>query len=127
MKKAYVKPSMESEAFLPQDYIAACYIVNCNVPSFKELWLETNGQAGLQTWGRNPDTKELDAGWNSIFGCNEYHKGVTKNPEANAYITGNNGRNPRSVFAWQEDLGSDYDWHASLMDMQDWETNPNAS
>lgn len=25
MKKAYVKPSMESEAFVPQTYVAACY------------------------------------------------------------------------------------------------------
>ena len=125
MKKAYVKPSMESEAFVPQDYIAACYIINCNVGSFSELWLETNGQSGLQIRGYESDTKVLDS--YGITGCHKWHKGVTKNPEANAYITGNNGHNPRSVFAWQEDLGSTYDWHATLMDLYEWESNPNAS
>ena len=39
MKKAYVKPSMESEMFLPAEYIAACgdvnvtWSINCNVPT----------------------------------------------------------------------------------------------
>ena len=131
MKKAYVKPSMESEAFIPQDYIAACYIVNCNVGSFDEMWLETNGERGLQRTGRNPDTKVLEAGWgSSLGGCQKYHKGVTKNPEANGYVYSNGfwgSGSYEEVFAWQEDLGSTYDWHASLMNKMDWSSNPNAS
>jgi len=134
MKKAYVKPSMESEAFLPQDYIAACYIVNCNVGSFDELWLESNGVPGLQrrrggSWGNQyeADTKIVEG---NLVGCNKYHKGVTKDPVANGYIYSSGwwgGSRTEEVFAWQENLGSAYDWHASLMNMHDWETNPNAS
>lgn len=128
-KKTYIKPTLENETFIPQEYIATCYIVNCNVGSFDELWLETNKQPGLQRSGKNADTKVLDAGWSSLYGCQKYHKGVTKNPEANGYIyvDGWGGGHYEEVFAWEENLGSAYDWHASLMNLREWETNPNAS
>lgn len=57
MKKAYVKPSMESEAFVPQTYIAACgdsgttYLFKCDagggIPG--NVYVESNNVAGLQT------------------------------------------------------------------------------
>lgn len=132
-KKTYIKPTLENETFILQEYIATCYIVNCNVGSFDELWLESNGQRGLQREGSKyhpADTKVLEAEWfSSLHGCQEYHKGVTKNPKANGYIykKGGWGGHYEEVFAWKENLGSEYDWHASLMNLQEWETNPNAS
>lgn len=62
-KKAYIKPVLESETFVPQSYVAACGDLN-KVYKFKcdagggrsgSVYLETNGQEGLQTGGRNPD------------------------------------------------------------------------
>lgn len=131
-KKAYSKPILENESFVPQEYIATCYIVNCNVGSFDELWQENGKQLGLQRDGRNADTKVLSAdGWSSYTECHKYHKGVTKDPVANGYIYTKGGwgysGHYEEVFAWQEDLGSAYDWHASLMNLKEWHSNPNAS
>lgn len=47
--KKYVKPMLQAEEFVPQEYVAACYIVNCNFPNGSSVWLETNGVAGLQS------------------------------------------------------------------------------
>lgn len=130
-KKTYIKPTLENETFIPQEYIATCYIVNCNVGSFDELWLESNTQTGLQREGSKyypADTKVLSSR-NGLEGCHKYHKGVTKDPVANGYIykRGWGGGHYEEVFAWKENLGSEYDWHASLMNLQEWKTNPNAS
>ena len=60
MKRAYVKPTMESETFVPQAYIAACgdsgttYLFKCDAGGGRSgtVYLETNGREGLQTdWG----------------------------------------------------------------------------
>lgn len=59
-KRMYIKPVLESETFVPQNYIAACHDIN-KVYKFKcdagggrsgSVYLETNGTPGLQTgWG----------------------------------------------------------------------------
>lgn len=59
-KRMYIKPVLESETFVPQNYIAACGDLN-KVYKFKcdagggvsgSVYLETNGKEGLQTgWG----------------------------------------------------------------------------
>ena len=46
MKKAYVKPSMESEAFVPNEYITAChndvsYVGKCDISGY--VFNDTNG------------------------------------------------------------------------------------
>lgn len=33
MKREYSKPAMEVEVFEASEYVAACYILNCNVPA----------------------------------------------------------------------------------------------
>lgn len=61
-KRAYVKPSLESEAFVPNTYVAACgdsgttYLFTCDAGGGKSgtVYLETNGRPGLQT-GRGGD------------------------------------------------------------------------
>lgn len=59
-KRAYIKPILESETFVPQNYIAACgdlnkvYKFKCDAGDGKsgDVYLETNGKPGLQTgWG----------------------------------------------------------------------------
>lgn len=54
MKRTYVTPTMECESFAADQYVAACYKINCNVPGYGDGYVESNGQAGLQT-GRNGD------------------------------------------------------------------------
>lgn len=62
MKKAYIKPILESETFVPQNYIAACgdsgtvYKFKCDAGGgiTGNVYLETNGKPGLQT-GRGGD------------------------------------------------------------------------
>ena len=57
MKRAYVKPTMESETFVTQAYIAACgdsgttYLFKRDDGGGRSgtVYLETNGRAGLQT------------------------------------------------------------------------------
>lgn len=59
-KRAYVKPSLESEAFVPNTYVAACgdsgvvYKFKCDAGGGKSglVYLETNGRPGLQTGWR---------------------------------------------------------------------------
>jgi len=61
-KRAYIKPILESETFVPQNYIAACgdlnkvYKFKCDAGGGKSgsVYLETNGTPGLQT-GRGGD------------------------------------------------------------------------
>lgn len=59
-KRMYIKPVLESETFVPQNYIAACHDINkvykftCDAGGGKWgiVYLETNGDEGLQTgWG----------------------------------------------------------------------------
>ena len=86
MKKAYVKPSMESEMFLPAEYIAACgdvnvtWSINCNVPTGFGF-IDKNGS---KEYDRG-DTKLTSDG---VYGCHVWHEGVTlpegQEPEANA-------------------------------------------
>lgn len=85
MKKAYVKPSMESEMFVPNTYIAACEIlstwrVKCNVPAGIGYY-ETNGIPGYQrgSWKEEGD-EEIASG----KGCGIWHTGVEQEPVANA-------------------------------------------
>ncbi len=87
MKKAYVKPSMESETFVPAEYVAACgdvnvtWSINCNVPTGFGF-IDKNGN-GRYDW--RTDEKLTTDG---VYGCNEWHEGVTlpegQTPTANA-------------------------------------------
>lgn len=71
MKIQYVRPEMKVEEFLPNNHVAACsdkgeyvtYEFKCdatgNIIDFLSgnVYLETNGQSGLQKNGSNPDTE----------------------------------------------------------------------
>lgn len=60
-KRAYVKPSLESEAFVPNTYVAACgdsgvnYLFECNAPSGTLYYYPTSDgkiDGVYEGWGR---------------------------------------------------------------------------
>lgn len=63
MKKEYVRPSMVCETFAADEYVAACgesgtkYLFKCDAGDGRVgyVWLETNGEKGLQMRGENKD------------------------------------------------------------------------
>lgn len=133
MKKAYVKPSMESEMFLPAEYIAACgdvnvtWSINCNVPTGFGF-IDNNGNGHYD----RGDTKLTSDG---VYGCHVWHEGVTlpegQKPEANAmwqpqrYEGGfwgghyENDGDAFSVFYWSDGYGQTHR-HFSIASEGDW-------
>lgn len=81
-KKAYIKPILESETFIPQSYCKACesgvtYWFECDagshIPGLNTVYEESNGIDGLQT-GKNGDEVRSY----SYHACNTRHE-VRKN------------------------------------------------
>ena len=132
MKRAYSTPAMKVEVFEASESVAACYLINCNVPGNGILWAETNGIPGLQKNGKNRDTKLTK---DYLSACHKWHKGVirSEDPKANGYWEYYTSlfefdTKTIEVFWWNEDLGSASDYHATRMDgIKEWKTNPNAS
>lgn len=129
MKKKWEEPRIVVQKFTPNEYVAACYVINCNVPGYGYIYAETNGEPGLQRDGRNPD--EFLVG--PVSACNRWHKGVIQDnaPEANGYWYQPGGifwgSSTTDVYWWEEDLGSSSDIHATTVMDREWQTNPNAS
>ena len=119
MKKKYVRPTMESETFITDEYIAACWSVACNVP-YGIGYIEQNGVDGYQA-GR--DRFIVQGG-----GCGSKHtaSGIdAAGPEANAMWDPYGGK-PFAVFYWKNFRhGSGH--HFSTVKDAEWEENPNAS
>ena len=129
MKREYSTPVMKVEVFEASESVAACYLINCNVPGSGILWAETNGKPGLQKGGENPDTQLTK---DYLSACDKWHKGViqSEDPKANGYWEYIDWFDTKTieVFWWKEDLGSASDYHATRMDgIKEWKTNPNAS
>ena len=136
MKKAYVKPSMESEAFIPSEYIAACWLIACDV-KLGSGYYETNGLPGCQTRRTNtgsvwrPNWVEADECFISdVSGCNTTHKGVNlpSAPTPNCYwvTTWRDAPDAYNAFTWYQEVGHGHlPTHVSTL--KDLETNPNAS
>lgn len=130
--KTYVKPMMQSETFVANEYIAACWKINCNVPTGYGF-IDKNGN---KTFDQRIDEKLTRDG---VYGCRVWHKGVQgvpgDGPEANAMWQPQH----REFFGRYEDDGPAYDvyyWsdgngethrHFSKVSDAEWETNPNAS
>lgn len=120
--KSYVKPMMEGEVFVANEYVSACWWVDCNI-NYGDVYLETNGQDGLQKNGLNRDTLI----GSRVSGCGTIHNGVTEEPTANGYwvergLLGTTGT-VKDVFSWEDNHG----WHSSYIEKAHWDTNPNAS
>lgn len=96
MKRAYVKPTMESEAFVPQTYVAACgdenkvykFVCNANPGGWFEVggvYEETNGKEGLQLIGSNPDRR---LSFLSYHPCSETHYAPVDDEFIHGYLVG---------------------------------------
>ena len=89
-KKDWISPRTNYQEFTPQEFIAACapdeyyrvYKFWCNFNAGNYVWLETNGQAGLQSSGNWTVTStEYDhtwasqrSKWGSFSPCGQYHE-----------------------------------------------------
>lgn len=133
--KSYVKPMMESEVFAANEYIAACWKINCNVPTGFGF-IDTNENGRYDRWS---DTKLTSDG---VYGCGEWHTGVQgvpdDGPTANAmwqpqeYKEGllwghyENAGPAYDVYYWSDGYGQTHRHFSKVSDAQ-WETNKNAS
>lgn len=127
-KRVWVRPVTMMQNFAPNEYVAACWKINCNVPTGIGFY-DTNNN-GRYDWS---DTKIC---WsNPRVGCGVWHKGVAgvpdDGPKANAMWQPTNGwGNPKdeayAVYYWSDGRGDSHKHFSKVEDAQ-WETNPNAS
>lgn len=124
MRKEYVRPTMVGEKFVANEYVAACWKINCNVP-YGFGFVDNNGN------GKYDERTDKYIARGS--GCNEVHVGVESDngPVANAMwqptgTFGGNRGDAYPVFWFQTGRGNN-DQHFSKVEDAEWETNPNAS
>ena len=130
--KTYVKPMMQSETFVANEYIAACWKIKCNVPT---------GYGFIDKNGNNKYDQHTDERLSSdgCWGCGVYHTGVQgvpgDGPKANAMwqpqrcsiFSGCQDDGPAyDVYYWSDGHGETHRHFSKVSDAQ-WETNPNAS
>ena len=131
--KKYVKPMMEGQMFVSNEYVAACYKIKCTTPKnnseFNYIYADTNNSGALDT-----GDELLYSSKDGFTGCNQWHIGVIRNdaPEANGFVStkrvGSNSNNVYPVHYWYENLGNRYeDIHVMTPGSENYETNPNAS
>lgn len=127
MKREYVKPVMQGEAFVANEYVAACWKINCNVPD--GYGYQDNNGNGQYDRGDTLLTPSLWGQPRTVHGCNVWHTGVEgvpgDEPKANA-MWHPEGGSDYPVYYWRDGNGS-YDVHFSKANDAEWETNPNAS
>lgn len=128
--KSYVKPMMESEVFAANEYIAACWRINCNVPTGFGF-IDNNGN---DQYDRGDEKLTSDG----VYGCGVWHTGVQgvpdDGPTANAMWQpqrpgwfGYQDDGPAyDVYYWSDVYGQTHRHFSKVSDAQ-WETNPNAS
>lgn len=129
MKRTYTRPIAYVEEFTPNEYVAACYNITCNVPSGTGYY-ETNGRPGYQRGSHWEKGDELIA---SGTGCGTTHYGVPgvpdDGPTANAMWQESWSGRYYPVYYWEQGQSS---WghsssHFSKVEDAEWEKNPNAS
>ena len=127
MKRKYVRPWLVGEEFSPNEFIAACgdsntvYKFKCDAGGgvIGNVYLETNGEEGLQTYGRNSD--EFRSGYQA---CGTTHEAQTTDEFLDGYYVTESrkeGTVITPVIVW---FGPDNDnTHCTEnLDMSTWET-----
>lgn len=148
-KKDWISPRTNYQEFTPQEFIAGCWIVHCNV-NYGYGWVDSNNNNQLDNGESlvSPTRQQsqpgadgyygtyVSSGWNKtvlsyVQGCQVEHKGVSighEGPTANAkwqnvnQMGGVSGK-PYLVYAWVDRDGG----HATKIESAEWQTNPNAS
>lgn len=138
-KRIWSKPEMNEFAFAANEYVAACWKINCNVElgfgfidiDGNKLWdkfIDTLLTPGRDRYDREEKKWYKDP--STVKGCGTWHKGVEgvpdDGPEANAVWCPANGGDNYDVYYWRDGNGA-YDVHFSKAEDAQWETNPNAS
>lgn len=129
MKMRWEEPKIEVQMFMPNEYVAACYNISCNVPSGVGYY-ETNDEPGYQRGGLGTRGDELIA---SGTGCGTTHYGVPGVPDdgpvANAMWQESLTGRYYPVYYWQQGQSGIFhsNDHFSKVEDADWEKNPNAS
>ena len=129
--KAYVKPMMDSEVFVANEYVAACWKINCNVPT-EFGFIDNNGN---DKYDRGDEKLTNDG----VYGCDVWHTGVQgvpgDGPKANAmwqpqrwtlFSGYKDDGSAYDVYYWSDGYGQTHRHFSKVSDAQ-WETNPNAS
>ena len=129
-KKAYSKPMLKSEAFVPQSYVAACgdpnkvYKFTCNATGgiFGVVFQETNGQDGLQVRFFGGDTLIAS----SYHACDITHEApATDSFYDGYYVTGIDAINGKGLITpvkiWKGP-GNDNVHCTKNLDMDTWKT-----
>lgn len=125
MKRAYVRPTMVGERFVANEYVAACWKIECNVPTGYG-YIDNNGNGQF-----DPGDERLTP--YDVSGCGKYHTGVKgvpdDGPKANAMwhpASWIGTKKDYPVYYWRDGNGR-LDVHFSKVADAKWETNPNAS
>ena len=130
MKRTYTRPIAYVEEFTPNEYVAACWKINCNVPTGFGF-IDNNGNDKYDRY----DTKLTDDG---VYGCGVWHTGVQgvpgDGPKANAmwqpqkwgWLDYRDDGPAYDVYYWSDGNGQTHRHFSKVSDAQ-WETNPNAS
>lgn len=95
-KRVYAKPVLESETFVPQNYIAACgeenrvykFVCDANPGGWLEVggvYRETGKQTGFQLLGPNKDER---LSFLSYHPCSEIHYAPTNDEFIHGYLVG---------------------------------------
>lgn len=123
-KRMYIKPVLESETFVPQNYIAACGDLN-KVYKFKcdagggrsgSVYLETNGKPGLQ--------KNSDTYLSGYHACGTTHEAKTTDDFLDGYYVTRRlfgGTKTTPVIVWRGP-NNDNTHCTENLDMNSWET-----
>lgn len=131
MKMRWEEPKIEVQMFMPNEYVAACWKINCNVPLGIGFY-DTNNN------GKYDESDQKICRSNPRYGCGEWHKGVAgvpdDGPTANAMWQpvrdGLFGTYPVGdaypVYYWSDGNGDSHK-HFSKVEDAEWETNINAS
>lgn len=128
MKKEWNRPRALVQHFIANEYIASScgttqtkYVFDCNVP-LGDIYLESNGEPGLQTSpkrGRKPDTL---IGRN-LYGCGYNHEAPTKDDFPHGYDVTNRG--VENILLWYDKSEGDQaggGWHGTINTLQEeWE------
>lgn len=133
-KRAYVKPSLESEAFVPNTYVAACgdsgvvYKFKCDAGGGTpgNVYLETNGVPGLQTrgewvggWGGH--WQEADKSLGGYHACGTTHEADSNDDFLNGYYVPYFSDDVTQVIVWRGPYNNNVHCTTNL-DQDSWET-----
>ena len=130
--KKYMKPLMEGQMFVANEFVSACYSISCNVP-YGFGYIEQNNEPGYQ----DNEDKYIDGGADGCGTTHTAHGIDAAGPSANAmwqpqkfdyykwqYV---NDGDPYAVFWWEQKSHGNSSNHFSKVSDAQWEKNPNAS